>query len=221
MNRAVKTQLVEIYRQFCHVEGNEHIASEFAILKMQEIIRNSEAKKILEVGLGIGSISGSLLKINPDLRYYGTESNQFCLNALKKNLGAQYQRLRLFKNVTELPEEIKFDLIIIDAHDENLIGLTSKLSPSGIIIIEGDRKFQNKILINQLPHSLFVHCISLKKNREYSPFGKYNWQGGVKIIFSNPTRKQYRIWFMEKLKTKLKYQYPGRYFGKKQNAVCI
>lgn len=213
MNKAIKKQLSKTYLQFCNSEGNKYIASEFAILKIQKIIDKAEIKNILEVGLGIGSISGSLLKVNPNLEYFGTEANIFCLKSLRKNLGSDYDRLKLYNNIQDLPDALKFDLIIIDANDEKLKYLSDKISNSGIIIIEGDREVQNKFLIRQFPGSLFVHCISLKKNRKESPFSSESWQGGVKVIFVDPTISDYFTWFKERLKTKVKYQYPGRYFG--------
>lgn len=220
MNKAIRNQLAETYKEFCELEGNMHIASEFAILKIQEIIEKAETKRILEVGLGIGSIAGSLLKVNPDLEYWGTEFNDFCLDALEKNLGSHYQRLKLFKSITDLPKEVKFDLMIIDAHDENLVHLSNKISQSGIIIIEGDREVQQNFLLSHFPRSLYVHCISLKKNRPESPFCSKSWQGGIKVIFVDPTTRDYFVWLQEKLRTKIKYQFPGRYFGNKMKKAC-
>ena len=72
---------------------------------------------------------------------------------------------------------------------------------------------QQDSLQELFPQHKYVHCISLIKNKEYSPFSTENWQGGLKIIFINPTIKQAFWTFKEKCFTKIKYQYPGRYLG--------
>ena len=72
---------------------------------------------------------------------------------------------------------------------------------------------QQDSLQELFPQHKYVHCISLKKNKEYSPFPAENWQGGIKVIFVYPTLKQKIWWLKEKYFTKIKYQYPGRYLG--------
>lgn len=41
------------YLNFCKAEGNQHIASEFAVLKLQELIESFQVKKILKLVLGL------------------------------------------------------------------------------------------------------------------------------------------------------------------------
>ena len=112
MNNTEK--LRETYKQFCLAEGNQHIASEFAVLKLQELMESFNIKSILEVGLGIGAIAGSILAINKDLTYTGTENNKFCLEALTKNLGKEHKHLHLISGVNELSLEASYELIIVD-----------------------------------------------------------------------------------------------------------
>ena len=215
MNR--RSKIARIYKKFCEAEGNQHIASEFAILKLDELVRKNNVKRILEIGLGIGSIAGCLLQSDKSLEYYGTESNSFCRKALRENLGNDYNKLKILDNLLEIPNNLNFDLIIIDGKDQDLRFIPEFLSESGIIAIEGDRSYQEKLMLNSLSRSLSVHCISLKKNRYNSPFSASNWQGGIKVIFSNPSFGNYGWWVLEKVKSKIKYQYPGRYLGKKSN----
>jgi 16S rRNA A1518/A1519 N6-dimethyltransferase RsmA/KsgA/DIM1 with predicted DNA glycosylase/AP lyase activity len=68
-----RDRLKKSYVKFCSADGNHHIASEFAILKLHELIDNFRIKSVLEVGLGIGAITGGLLSANKHLRYSGTE----------------------------------------------------------------------------------------------------------------------------------------------------
>ncbi|CAM4097211.1 hypothetical protein [Gillisia limnaea] len=209
-------QLSNLYRFFCEAEGSQHIASEYAFDKINGLVKKFQVKGILEVGLGIGSISGILLALNrnkPDLDYVGTEENDFCLNALAGNLKEDYSRLRIYSDLIEIPANKEFDLIIIDGKDQNLQAVKALISKNGILVIEGDRMQQQNSLQQLFPDHKYTHSISLKKNKEYSPFPAENWQGGIKIIFVNPTMKQLFWWFKEKYFTKIKYQYPGRYMG--------
>lgn len=78
MNR--NEQKFTLYQFFCEAEGNQHIASEYAIRKINELVEKFRVKRILEIGLGIGSISGIVLAVNrnkPALDYTGTEANDF------------------------------------------------------------------------------------------------------------------------------------------------
>lgn len=197
--------LSKTYLYFSSAEGNQNIASEFAIMKMQELVESFKVKSILEVGLGIGSIAGSLLAVNKNITYSGTEDNEFCLKALKQNIGENYRRIALCSSIADLEESARFDLIIIDGKDLALRQLSELLSPNGIIAIEGDRKEQQEGLQMFFLNHLFVHCISSDKNKDYSPFPSNQWQGGIKVIFTNPTFSQKLWWMRERISTKWKY----------------
>ncbi len=197
-----------LYQSFCEAEGNQHIASEYAIGKINGLVEKYRIKRILEVGLGIGSISGILLAMNrnkPELNYAGTEANDFCLNALPKNLKEDYRRLSIVSDLTKIPSNNKFDLIIIDGKDQNLQAIKELIGESGIITIEGDRMPQQSSLQELFPQHKYVHCISRDKNKSYSPFPSTHWQGGLKVIFINPTGFQKLWWMRERVSTKWKY----------------
>lgn len=216
-------KISQSYRKFEHAEGNQHIASEFAVLKLAELITWFKTKRILEVGLGIGSISGSLLDFKRDriLCYSGTEDNAFCLEALNKNLGVNHRNLNIYSEIKEVPNDKKFDLVIIDGKDHNFREIKKLVSPRGIIALEGDRLPQQSILEELFPRSKMVHSIILSQNSCRSPFPSDEWQGGLKIIFINPGLKQRLWWLKEKIITKIKYQYPGRHFGGKSSQKKI
>lgn len=211
-----KAGIKNAYKEFCLAEGNQHIASEYAIEKINGLVQKFRVKRILEVGLGIGSISGIVLALNRnrlDLEYAGTEANDFCLKVLPKNLKGDYNRLRIFSNLTLIDSNKTFDLIIVDGNDQRLHHIKKLISKNGVLAIEGERLPQQDLLKELFPDHKYVHCISLKKNKDYSPYSSENWQGGIKVIFVNPTLNQSLWWFKEKCLTKLKYQYPGRYLG--------
>jgi hypothetical protein len=205
----------KLYQSFCKADGNQHIASEYAIEKINGLVEKFRLQRILEVGLGIGSISGIVLAVNRNINldYSGTEANAFCLNVLPENLKEDYNRLQIYSDLTEIPGNKKFNLIIIDGKDHNLQAVKDLISENGILAIEGDRIPQQDSLQELFPQHKYVHCISLKRNKEYSPFPTENWQGGIKVIFVYPTLKQNLWWLKEKYFTKIKYQYPGRYLG--------
>lgn len=211
-----RPNLPKSYQSFCEANGSKHIASEYSIEKINELVETFQVKRILEIGLGIGSICGIVLSVNrnkPKFEYAGTEAIDFCLKALKKNLEEDYNRLEIYTDLNNMPFFKKYDLVIIDGKDANLQAIKDLISKNGTIVIEGDRIPQQDLIQKLFPNHKYVHSISLKKNNDYSPFSNENWQGGLKIIFVNPTFKQSIWWFTEKLFTKLKYQFPGRYMG--------
>lgn len=208
-----KFKMLQVYERFCSAEGNQYIASEYAILKLQQLIRKFDIKNVLELGLGIGTIAGILLEVNEKLNYTGTEINPFCLKSLPTNLGRNYERLTIHPDLQTVPANKKFDLAIVDGNEVNLKSLKKMLSKRGMIVLEGDRLRQQNELQDLFPRHKIVHSISLRKNKGYSPFPEEEWQGGLKIIFINPSRIQNAWWLKEKILTMLKYQFPGRYFG--------
>jgi len=134
-------QLSDLYNFFCEAVGNQHVAIE----KINGYLEKFLLQRILEVGLGIGSISGILLRVNrnkPNLDYAGTEANDFCLNALPKNLKEDYNRLGIYSDLNNIPSNKKFDLIIIDGKNHHLQAVKDLISENGILAIEGDRMSQ-------------------------------------------------------------------------------
>ncbi|MDT0688597.1 hypothetical protein RM549_02305 [Salegentibacter sp. F188] len=167
-------------------------------------------KRILEVGVGIGTISGSLIKFSKeeglDIKFTGTEANDFCLSQIPNNLGQNRSQLDLYPEVSAIPLQQKFDLIIIDGSEQNLREVKQKMIPGGIILIEGDRKDQVEIIKNIFPNSGYAHLISLNRNGEYSVKRSADFQGGLKIIFTTPTAKQSLHWINMKASTAARFQ---------------
>ena len=197
----------ENYHKFCRLEGNDYIASEFALLTILKIIRKFKIKSVLEIGLGIGSISDTVLKMtknsNINLRYVGTEANQFCKKALKANVEF-YSEIEAFENISEIKKSNKFDLIIVDGQDETLDYITSLCSRRAIIFIEGDRTPQAKKILSFFPGAKQVQIITLRKNRIYSPGNPDFYVGGGRLIFVNPNFKMKLYWLEEKVATYIK-----------------
>ena len=197
------------YRKFSKASGSEFIASEYAIFRILKLVQKFQPENILEVGVGIGTISDSILKagfyFNP--KVYGTEIEDFCIKELPVNLGKDLKRLNLFPAIQTLPSNLKFDLIIIDGKELYLESLKEMTSDRCILVVEGDRKDQTDILNNLFSRSKFVHSITSKKNSFYSNRLKDHFQGGLKIIFTNPDKKQYFEWLKIKLESKFHFQF--------------
>lgn len=197
------------YQKFSLAEGSEYIVSEYALEKILEIINEFKARNILEIGLGIGTISGSILefarKNNIILKCAGTESDIFCLDQMAKNLGANYEKLEIYANISELPTGKLFDLIIVDGKEYLLDKIPDKIASRGIIVVEGDRKEQVKKIRSLFPSHKFASMVSVRKNNVYSKKSQSEFKGGLKLIFVNPDYRQYIYWLKVKLWMKFKY----------------
>lgn len=195
------------YFKFCNLEGNNYIASEFALLTIARIIRKFRVQSILEVGLGIGSIADTVLKMSKDsninLRYAGTEANEFCKEALKSNVDF-YSEIESFENISDIDTSNKFDLIIIDGQDDTLDKIISLCSDKAIIFIEGDRSPQAERILSYFQGAQYAQVITLQKNRIYSPGNPNFYVGGGRVIFINPDLEMRIYCLKEKIATYLK-----------------
>ncbi len=200
----------EFYNKFSSAEGNQHIASLFALKKTLDILKLYKPKNILEIGLGIGSVSYTILEYckrnEIEINYFGTEANEFCLKQLPLNLENHYGKIILYDSIDKINEELKFDFIIIDGADDSLEKIKNQTTVNCCIFIEGDRKFQVEKIKELFPNYLYVHTISNYKDPEYGPFSSLNWSGGGKIIFINPTLKQKTHYLYERIKTAYRFK---------------
>lgn len=203
-----KQLVVQNYKRFCEMEGSQYIASEFALETILKIIRIFDVHSILELGLGIGSISDTVLKHsklnNRTVSYFGTEKNEFCLEALKKNV-SHYDEIELFSELNQIKNK-KYDLIIIDGYDDTLKEVVAFCKENTIIFIEGDRKGQTETIRQIFPKNRYVNVITLNKNKPYSHGGgdTSRYVGGGKLIFISPTLKMKLFWFQQKVGTFIK-----------------
>jgi len=205
----IKDLAIQNYQRFCALEGSDYIASEFALETIIRIIDKFKVKNILELGLGIGSISDTVFKyvMNKNgIDYSGTENNEFCLKSLKNNV-IDYNKLNIFSELHQI-KDVKFDLIIIDGYDDNLNKIKSYCKTNTIIFIEGDRKGQREVIFETFPKSKYVDVITLNKNKPYchGEVNPNNYVGGGQLIFCNPTFKMNIFWFQQKIKTFIIYK---------------
>jgi len=203
-----KDLAVQNYKRFCGLEGSEYIASEFALETILKVIKKFKVKTILELGLGIGSISDTVLQYskiaNHTIEYVGTEKNDFCLNALKCNV-LDFDKLELYAQLNQIKNK-KFDFIIIDGYDDTLKEVVAFCKKTTIIFIEGDRKGQTETIRQIFPKNKYVNVITLNKNKPYSHSGgdTNHYVGGGKLIFADPTPTMKLFWFQQKVGTYIK-----------------
>ncbi|MEO0038464.1 MAG: hypothetical protein RIQ59_1675 [Bacteroidota bacterium] len=193
------------YKYFCEREGNDHISSIYALKIILKLILDFKVKSVLELGLGIGSISDTILTFSQKnkIKYVGTETNEFCLQALNKNV-EYFSDIEVFSSLSEIKINNKFDLIIVDGSDDELINIENYCSKNTLLFIEGYRILQVEIIKNIFPNCIHVEIISKEKNPNYGPFSSSNWSGGGQLIFINPNSYQKLYWFNEKVKSYFK-----------------
>ena len=205
----IRSFVIEQYQEFSEAEGSEYIVSEYALEKILEIINKFKVQEILEIGLGIGTISGSILeyagKNRMDIKCTGTESDIFCLNQIPRNMGTNVEKLEIYNNISELPTNRLFDIIIVDGEVDNMDIIFQKITDRGIIIVEGDRKEQVKKLRSMFPSHKFASMVSVRKNSIYSKKNQNEFKGGLKLIFVNPNYNQFNYWLKIKIWMKFKY----------------
>jgi phospholipid N-methyltransferase len=203
---------LETYKYFSNLEGNMHIASEFALKKIIDVIDNYKIKSVLELGLGIGSISFCVLEFakrkTQNINYTGTEANDFCLKVLPKYLNFHFDKIQIFNNLNSVSLSKKFDLIIIDGKEENLFKVKDMISEKGIIIIEGDRVPQLEVVKSIFSKHKYVRVISNQLNRNYGPCSLYpsHYIGGIQLIFINPDLVQKINFVYYKMLTSIRYK---------------
>lgn len=195
------------YKKFAFVDGNQYIASEYALIKILQLVKDFKVKSILEVGLGIGSISDTIFEYANQngfsIRYTGTEANDYCLDALPENV-TDYDRIELHREMAGIKPGSTFDLIIVDGSDASFQKIAGFCKADTIIFIEGHRGAQMAEFMKIFPNAKRAETVSPDKNPSYGPFPADKWGGGGQLIFTNPGLYQKWYWFKEKFGSFLK-----------------
>lgn len=193
----------ETYRKFANVEGNQFIAGDYALEEILRYVQKFKIKNILEVGLGIGSISEAILNFSYDnnlnISYSGTEANDYCLTQLPLNV-MMFNKINLYSYIADIPQGELFDFIIVDGGDSSLSEIKKYCATNAIIFIEGGRASQIETLRSIFPNFYQSEIISTRKPPAYGPFHQ-KWTGGGTLIAVNPTIYQKAFIFTEKVKT--------------------
>jgi hypothetical protein len=107
----------EIHRRFSAYEGSQHIASPASLRWFAAILRTFQPANILELGAGIGTMTEMMLIDRyATSRVFTTETDAFCLEALKKNLSKPNDpRLQILTSENDLRKiQVPLDLIVGD-----------------------------------------------------------------------------------------------------------
>lgn len=205
----LKKVVQDHYKNYANAPGSEYIVSEFGLYNILKLIKKYRVKNILEIGVGIGTISGGILKYAEkneiELNCTGTENNKYCLDQIQKNLGSIQSKLKIYSFLDKIPSSVKYDLIIIDGLDPSLEILSKFLNPGALIVIEGDRADQTKLIRRLFPRSLFSPRVSTQKNPPYTFRDINKFQTGIKVIYANPNLQQKFDWGIMKILMKFRY----------------
>ena len=191
------------YLKFSKIEGNQHIATEYALKCALRLICDFRLNNVLEVGIGIGCIADAVLTYSPQIHYTATEANDYCLNAVKKNV-TQIESVKLYSDLNQIPENTFFDFIIIDGSDDALAQVKRMCGPKTIVFIEGGRALQVAFLKELFPKALHAEMVCDYKNPDCGPFSPQVRWGGGQLMFPYPDFKMKCYFFKEKLATYLK-----------------
>lgn len=198
------------YERFSTIEGNQYIATQYALKTILRLIDDFKVGSVLELGLGIGSISDTVFKYadakKKEIFYTGTEANDYCLDSLPKNV-EHYDRIHLYKELSEVKRDRKYDFIIVDGSDDTLKSIADFVKPETVVFIEGWRGSQLSAIKETFPNCIRVEIISYYKNPACGPFGPEVWCGGGQLLFPNPNLSQKGYAFKERVMTNLKYKY--------------
>jgi len=190
----------QIYAQFKHYPGSEHIASENAIRGLIGVLKRARPRRILEMGSGIGTLSFTIISTMRELRpgdyqLVMVEHHPFCRAQLAINLGDEFYRTTLVRSGREIPSG-EFDLIIVDGGDTFDDRYLRFLAPHGMLFVEGHREPQRRIV--EQSGRPFVRALYRSMQMEHAEHAAVlhrrnaggrtvRWSGGYWIYQMNPT----------------------------------
>ena len=142
------------------VDGKVAIASRHAIGGLIRVIEWRRPEKILELGAGIGTLTFTILATatrlelhrRPGFCFYTIEDHPLCLEQLARNLSRFAGLYRIVGSTEELRDAaVGFDLIVVDGGgdvpgDIKVMDFSNMLAPRGVILVEGYRLFQRKLI---------------------------------------------------------------------------
>src|SRR5712691_10667149 len=159
------TNSMEIWKRFVRLPGAKcgdsiGIAAERAIAALIELVRSRRPQRVLELGSGIGTLTTAVLEAardsgliaEPEFTFYTIESQSFCLDQLEINLKSFKGEYKSVRDISEVPKDILFDLIVVDGggdlpNDLGVIDFSSRLAHHGVILLEGGRGFQRRKIL--------------------------------------------------------------------------
>src|SRR3989344_1382621 len=96
---------------FSKKEGSKHIIQYYALNRVIKYINYKKPKRVLEIGIGIGTIPFALQEarargeIKHDFEYYGTEAYPFCVDAFRANVPGYKSFIRHYPALADVPRD--------------------------------------------------------------------------------------------------------------------
>lgn len=142
----------EIYNKFKVQKNSERIAKEKTIEELIKLL--PEAKYVLEMGGGLGTLSYTVLvKSNAEIDIY--EPIEYYRGRLRENIGIYDHRYSIIDSYQELPPRKEYDLLIVDGGSENLrtvFLIIFYLENLKYIIVDGHRLGQRAFIKEALKY---------------------------------------------------------------------
>lgn len=156
------------------VSGNVGIASAHAIGGLLRVLQKRRPRRVLELGAGIGTLTFTVLDTlsrmgvtdQPDFRFDTVETQPFCLGQLDENLEGFEGKYRVHSDLSEVREAgIAYDLVIVDGggdlpNDLGVLDFSGLLERRGVILVEGGRAFQRRLIADWYGHRRHVYTKS-------------------------------------------------------------
>lgn len=155
----VREDVRAIHRSYAAQIGSAEIAGLFALEGLTRWLHRTQPHRILEAGPGIGTTTITIIKAmeGRDYEHIAIEESSFCLDALKRNLGEQFDTLKIYP---ALPDGLgPFDFVLMDGPGyneadvlkgdpkarEDAANYFRDLSPGAVVYFEGSRHGQQKV----------------------------------------------------------------------------
>lgn len=199
-----------IYERFSRLPGSDHIATRTAISGLLTLLRSKAPENVLEIGAGIGTLTHCVLQASKGnswpAQLVAVESEPFCLEQLRSNLGSSANAIRIVPTVSEALATLpSIDFLIADGGFGELTDpespadpkLFARLGEGAVVFVEGGRQVQRDILERQLHSRSWIRADvrTLRRAPPQDIARKGNrFDGGYAVYRLEPSLG-YRIWF--------------------------
>lgn len=190
------------FNLFKKKNGSNNIIQYFALNRILKYIKYKKSKRILEIGIGIGTIPFAIQEAKArgvfrhDFEYFGTEDDLFCIEAFKANIPGGGQFINHYLTLADVPVDKKYDFIIVDGKDALTGKIPQMLERGGVVIIEGGRSVQRNMV--------------QESDRNYIKFSEVGFSfgrlGGLTVFFFEPTIIDRLILYKARILTAIKYR---------------
>lgn len=183
--------LTDIHAKFAALPGSEQIASAFAVAGLYKWVRRHTLQgrelHVLEIGVGIGTLTATILSARGDVEVIAVEPDNWCREAWRQNLRSDHrvQQCQITHTVRSTLAWTPFDFVVIDGGDLDDYYYV-QLHLRAVVFFEGRRREQRKVL-----RRMWAGCRSFIE-AEWKPRGRSK---GYAVVLFEPCWWE-RIWFV-------------------------